>query len=147
MICQICSAGIVIGLGLSRWLNVDDSISGLWIGALLLTISFWTNDWIFKKREKKPKIFLLIILSLYWISTIAYLYGTNILNDYCLKIFGLNRLVFGSLSGIIATGIALMVENILRRKGNGKALFSYQKVILPIGLLVILSFIFNNICK
>jgi hypothetical protein len=147
MVCPVCSAGIIIGLGLSRWLKVDDSISGLWIGALLLTISFWTNDWLFKKREKKPKITLLIILVLYWFLTITSLYKANILNDYCLKIFGLNRLVFGSLSGILATGVALIIEKILRQKGNGKALFHYQKVILPISLLVILSFILNSICK
>lgn len=147
MICSVCSAGIIVGLGLSRWLKVDDSISGLWIGALLLIISFWTNDWLFKKREKKPMITLLIILALSWLLTIISLYKANIINDDCLKMFGLNRLVFGSLSGILATGIALIIEKILRQRGNGKALFPYQKVILPIGLLVILSFILNNICK
>jgi len=147
MVCLVCSAGIIVGLGLSRWLKVDDSISGLWIGALLLTISFWTNDWLFKKREKKPMIVLFITLVLYWFFTITSLYKANIINDYCLKMFGLNRLVFGSLLGILATSIALVTEKILRQRGNGKALFPYQKVILPISLLVILSFILNSICE
>ncbi|MBU1876838.1 MAG: hypothetical protein ABH876_00040 [Patescibacteria group bacterium] len=147
MVCSVCSVGIVVGLGLSRWLKVDDLISGLWVGALFLIISLWTNNLIFKKREKKPIIALLIILLLYWFSTIVFLYKADIINNDCLKMFGLNHLVFGSLSGIIAVSISLLIEKILRKKGNGKALFPYQKVILPIGLLVILSFIFNNICK
>jgi CDP-diglyceride synthetase len=147
MVCPVCSAGIVLGLGLSRWLKVDDAISGLWIGALLLALSFWTVEFIFKKKENKPAIALPVVLLIYLLSTIIPLYQLNIINDYCLTLFGVNRLIFGLFTGIIATVIALFIDKMLRKDNNGKARFPYQKVIVPIGLLVVISFILNNMCK
>jgi len=146
--CPICSVGIAVSLGLSRWLKVDDSISGAWIGALLLDFSIRTFNWIFRKREKKPTIFLPIILIAYWLLTFIPLYKTNIIsNAECQTLFGLNRLVFGSLLGIILTGIAIFIDKFLRKQKEGKGLFPYQKIILPIGILLIASLILNNICK
>lgn len=145
--CPICSVGIVVSLGLSRWLKVDDSITGVWLGALLLALSLWTLDWIFRKRTKKPLIFLPFITGAYWLFSFAPLYVTGIINNTnCLTFLGLNRLVFGSLLGIVLTGLAIFIDKLLRRQKQGKALFLYQKVIIPLGILLIASFILNIIC-
>jgi hypothetical protein len=145
--CPICTVGVVFSLGLSKWLGVDDSISGVWIGALILAFSLWTFNWIFSKRAKKPIVFLLITIIAYWLLTILPLYAMHIISNVgCLTFFGLNRLVFGSLLGIVLSGLAIMIDRLLRKYRGGNRLFPYQKVIIPIGILLIVSFILNAIC-
>lgn len=136
--CPICSIGIVTGLGLSRWLKVDDSISGLWIGALLLGLSLWTFNWLLRKREKKPIIILIIVLIAYWLFAFIPLYATDVINNSCKTILGLNRLVFGSVLGIILFSATFLIK---------KGLFPYQRLIIPLSVLVIASFILNTVCK
>jgi uncharacterized membrane protein (DUF485 family) len=146
--CPICSIGIVVSLGLSRWLKVDDSISGLWIGALLLALSIWTLNWLFRKRDKKPVILLPVFIVAYWLLAFLPLYATKVIsNTNCLTILGLNRLVFGSLLGIVLTGLTLFLDKLVREPRRGKALFPYQKVIIPLGALLIASLILNAYCK
>jgi len=136
--CPICSIGVVAGLGLSRWLKVDDSITGLWVGALILGLSFWTYNWLLRKKEKKPIIILIIILIAYWLLTFIPLYATDFINNSCKTILGLNRLVFGSVLGIILFSTTFLIK---------KGLFHYQRVIIPLSVLVIASFILNTVCK
>jgi len=49
-ICPVCTIAIGAGLGLSRWLGVDDVISGIWIGGLLVSTSLWTVNWLRSKK-------------------------------------------------------------------------------------------------
>lgn len=136
--CPICSVGVVAGLGLSRWLRVDDSITGLWVGALILGLSLWTFNWLMKKREKKPIIVLIIVLIAYWLLTFLPLYYTNVINDSCKTIWGVNRLVFGSLLGIVLFGATFLIR---------RGLFPYQRIVIPLSVLVVASFILNTVCK
>lgn len=145
--CPICSIGVVAGLGLSRWLKVDDSISGLWIGALLLGLSLWTYNWLLRKRGRKPIIILIIVLIAYWLLTFIPLYYFNIINNACKTILGINRLVFGSILGIILFSATILINKLLRKKNNNKALFPYQGLIINLSVLIIVSFILNTICK
>lgn len=47
--CPVCTIGVVVGVGLSKYLGVDDLISGVWIGALLIYLTLWTSLWLNKK--------------------------------------------------------------------------------------------------
>jgi len=53
-ICPVCTVTVGAGIGLSRWLGIDDSITGLWLGAFLLSISLWTIDWLDRKKSIFP---------------------------------------------------------------------------------------------
>jgi len=137
----------MVSLGLSKWLKVDDSISGVWIGALILGFSLWTFNWIFRKKEKKIIISLPFIIIAYWLLVFIPLYANHIIsNTNCLTFFGINRLVFGSILGIILAALAIFIDKLSRKNRGGKKLFPYQKIILPIGILLIASFILNAIC-
>ncbi|MBU2577676.1 hypothetical protein KKA69_02480 [Patescibacteria group bacterium] len=37
----VCTITVGAGLGISRWLGIDDSIPGLWIGGLILSSGLW----------------------------------------------------------------------------------------------------------
>ncbi len=146
--CPVCSVSVAVSLGLSRWLGVDDSITGVWAGAMIVVLSFWTIRWIFKKREKKPMILLPVMIAAYWLLTFIPLYLTDVIsNTDCLTLLGLNRLVFGSLLGIVLSIFAVLVDKLSRKIRGGKRLFPYQKVIIPIGILLIASFILNSTCS
>ena len=139
--CPICTVGLAAGVGLSRWLKVDDVISGLWIGALILALSIWTFNWILRKKEKKPFWVLLVSLTLWYLLTFVPMHYAGLLDAECQKVLGLNRLVFGSGLGIIVAVISLWLEKFVRRGAEKKRLFPFQKVIIPIVLLLIASFI------
>ena len=49
-VCPVCTIAVGASLGLSRWLGVDDTISGLWIGGLIVSTTLWTYSWM-KKRH------------------------------------------------------------------------------------------------
>src|SRR3989344_1899336 len=51
-VCPICTVAVGAGLGLSRWLGIDDAVSSIWIGGLILSMSFWAIDWLNKKKFK-----------------------------------------------------------------------------------------------
>ena len=56
--CPVCAVAVGVGLGLSRWLKIDDAISGLWIGALIVSLSFILAKWTKKNLTIVYFIFL-----------------------------------------------------------------------------------------
>lgn len=50
LICDLCTIGAVAGLALSRYFGVDDSVVGVWIGAVLVALIVMTNVWLEKKN-------------------------------------------------------------------------------------------------
>jgi hypothetical protein len=139
--CPICTVGLAAGVGLSRWLKVDDVISGLWIGALILALSIWTFNWLLKKKDKKPFWILLVCIIFWYLLTFIPFHYMGLLDTTCQKILGLNRLVFGGGLGIIIATIALKIEGFARKGEEKKRLFPFQKVIIPTVILLITSII------
>lgn len=143
--CPVCTVGVAVGVGLSRWLKIDDAISGIWIGALILALAIWTWQWLYRKKDKKPFIVLGLLVFGFWLLTFIPLDYAGLL-DGCTTLGGMNRLVFGSLIGVIAAAIGILMDKYIRSKKEGKAAFSYQKVILPLSLLILASLIMASIC-
>ena len=73
-VCPVCTLAVVGGLEISQRLGVDDTVTSLWIGALIVSMIMWTINWFNKKdiRFKGRKIittagyYLLVIAPLYW---------------------------------------------------------------------------------
>jgi len=100
-----------------------------------------------KKPLGRPVIVYFFILALYWLFSFIPLYYTNVLNDQCLKLWGVNRLVFGSFVGMVLMQFAILVDKYARLKNDGKVFFPYQKVVFPISTLMVASLILYFICK
>lgn len=138
--CPVCTIVVASGVGLSRWLKIDDLISGLWIGGLLISLSLWTIDWLNKKNIK----FLLrkILVFVFWYGiTILPLYKVGIIGDLRNKIFGIDKLVGGIILGSLIFVLSLLFNNFLIKKNNNKVYFPFQKVIIPVLFLLISSFV------
>jgi hypothetical protein len=144
-VCPICTIAIAGGVGLCRYLGIDDLISGAWIGALLFSLFLWTIEWLNKKKVKflfkKPLVFV------FWYGlTIFPLMKIGIIGHPQNKFLGIDKLIFGIFSGTIVFLLSILFENYLRKKNQGKAYFKFQKVLIPILFLIILSLIFWRIC-
>ncbi len=120
--CPVCAVAVGMGLGLSRWLKIDDAISGLWIGGLIISLSF-----VLAKQTKR----LLLVLVLFF-STVIPLKYLGILID---------RLVFGIVAGMIIFCLSLLFH--LRLKHY----FPFQKVVIPVLFLLISSLVLYELFK
>ena len=102
-VCPICTIAVGAGLGLSRWLGINDTITGLWIGGLIVSMIVWTESWLDKKNIRfKGRVFINILA--YYTLTILPLYYSGIignpLNTLCAC--GIDKLLFGIVAGSIS---------------------------------------------
>lgn len=140
-ICPICTAAVGAGVGLSRWLGIDDAISGLWIGALLASLVLWTNDWL-EKKDKKFKGRGIVILLIYVLFIFVPLYWTGIIGHPFNQIWGLDKIILGSFLGAMAFFAGASWYLKLKEKNGGHAHFPFQKVVMPILPVALLSAMF-----
>ena len=138
-VCPVCTVAVGAGLGLSRWLGIDDIISGIWVGGLILSSSLWLIDWISKKKlhplsiNYKPLIFL----GMYTFILLPLWYG-KIIGNSVNAILGIDKILFGTGLGSAAFLFGVWADKKVREI-KSRQLFNYQKVIFPLTSLVIAS--------
>jgi hypothetical protein len=149
--CPVCTVAVVGGIELSRYLGVDDSVTGLWVGGLTVSLIFWTIDWLNQKniRFKGRKIITTLV---YYILVVMPLYLLKIihLNLPRYKTFcscGIDKMTVGIVSGSIVFFIGALLYQYLKKKNNGHAHFPFEKVVFPIAPLIILSVVFYYLTK
>ena len=139
-VCPVCVVAVGAGLGLSRWLGVDDIISSLWIGALLVAISWWTVVWL-RQKNWGFKYDNIVVPAAYYALTLVPLYFSDIVGHPLNKIFGIDKIVFGAAAGSIIFLLSYWLHNFLKTKNQGKSFFPYQKVAIPVVILLVISLI------
>jgi len=105
----------------------------------------WTIDWLNKRKIKflfrKP-----LILIFWYAISIFPLYGLGIMGHPENKFWGIDKLLFGIISGSIMFLVSFLFHNFLVKKNEGKVFFPFQKVLIPVLFLLILSLIFYLVC-
>ncbi|MDD4106721.1 MAG: hypothetical protein PHX84_02110 [Candidatus Shapirobacteria bacterium] len=140
-VCPVCTVAVGAGLGLSRVIGIDDSVTGIWIGGLILSSGLWMADFIRKRNWRVPLpeftstllMAIFVIPSLYWSKMIG-LPGN--------ALWGIDKVILGSIVGTIVFLLGVAIDKWLRTTNNDKVYIYYQKVIVPIFLLSVISFIF-----
>lgn len=140
-VCPVCVVAVGSGVGLCRWLGIDDAITGLWIGGLTVAVIIWFLDWLAKRNINFKFKNILVWISFY-VFVLLPLYSFDIIGHPFNKIWGIDKIVFGIVLGSFAFLSSIFLNSFLKKKNNGKVFFPYQKVIIPIILLLILSFVF-----
>lgn len=144
--CPVCTVGVVAGLGLSRWLGIDDIISGIWIGGLLMSVSAWTENWMRgKKWNFKGSPFIITIA--YYAMVVIPLYMKDIIGHPFNTYWGIDKLILGIIFGSFFFFAGALTYKYLKKANGGHAHFPFEKVVLPISPLIILSIIFYFITK
>jgi len=136
--CQVCTVAIIGGLGLSRWLHVDDTVSGVWIGAFLVTIIYYSISFLQNRKINFWGRDFLVSLSYFAVAFIP-LYTGKIIGHPLNRIWGIDKFVIGAFFGSIIFIMAIMLYSWLKRKNGGHAHFPMEKVAIPIASLIIVS--------
>ena len=136
--CPLCIAGAGAGLTLSRVLGIDDSITGIWLGAFIGSIAFWTQ----RGLGQRNKLFFkktvgLLIYVLFLASTIWSFYRFNLVVKHG-DIFGYDKLIFGMVLGGSIFYLMDWVNAYIKGK-NGKSLFPYQSIVFSLSSIVLSS--------
>jgi hypothetical protein len=144
-VCPVCTVAVGAGLGLAEWLGIDDAISGLWIGALIVSMSLWTINWLNGKniRFKGRKI---VIFAAYYLIVILPLWEKGKIGDPLHTFCGIDKLLFGIVSGSVLFAVAEILHEFLKMKNGGKSYFKGQKIAFPIAILLITSLILFYSC-
>jgi len=147
--CPLCTAATIGGVGVTRSLGWDDSIVGIFVGAMIVSSALWLNN-ILKKRSIGGNAFLRIssITVATFVLTILSFYFAGIFgpaNTY--RIFGMEKIIFGSISGAVVSFAAFFTSNEIKKRNEGKTLFNYQSMTLTFGALILNALIFWMVFK
>lgn len=136
-VCPVCTVAVGAGLGLSRFVGIDDTVTGIWVGGMLVSLSFWTASYLEKKEIKLPQ--KSVISFILWSALILVpLQISGIIGHPFNTILGIDKLLFGSALGTAAFLIAIFADKKLRAI-KGKQLFDFQRVVFPVAALLITS--------
>ena len=140
-VCPVCTVAVGAGVGISRWLGIDDTVSGVWMGGLIISSAFWLASWLEKKGKTWPhKKFWSVFLM--YAMTLPPLYWSGMVGHSANMLWGVDKLVLGMLSGSAMFLLAVFTDKLLRLTRNGKVYVPYQKVIIPVLLLLSASLYF-----
>ncbi len=136
--CPLCVAGAAAGITLTRWIGVDDSITGIWIGAFLGASSFW----LLRILGQKNKIFFnrfigFIVYVFIFVVTLWSFYKFNLVGKMG-DVFGFDKLTFGMVVGALVFYLVDILNGFIKKK-NGKSLFPYQSMVFSLSSIVFTS--------
>lgn len=140
-VCPVCTVAVGACVGLAQYFGIDDTISGIWIGGLIVSMIAWTVAWLesnnikFKGRKISltAAYYAVIIIPLYWQGLIGHPFN---------KIWGVDKLLPGIIFGSALFLTAVYLNDFLKKKNGGKVYFPFQKVVVPVIVLGILSSVF-----
>lgn len=145
-ICPICTIAVGAGIGLSRWLGIDDAITGLWIGGLIVSLIIWTITWCQKKKIHFTGLNLIIIVGYYALVLLPLRYHGLIGHPFNV-LWGIDKILLGTALGSIVFLAGSLFYFFCKKKNRGKAHFPFEKVVMPIAPLILLSIIFYFITR
>lgn len=125
--CPVCTVTVVAGLGISRWLGIDDLLTSIWIGGFVLSFSFIFYDWLIKKWPKFKSEYGIYI-------TVVLMYLFALLPLY--KAPTIKRILYGTAIGSVVFLLGVYADKYQRVKFK-KIFFPFQKVVFPVVMLII----------
>jgi len=139
--CPVCTIAVGAGLSFTKVLGIDDTISSIWIGGVLLSSSLWLINWL---DSKKIRFFLkrkIIYILMYGFVLVPFITGGTIgaLHN---QLWGIDKIVLGMILGSVGFALGMKINSNTIKANNDKIYFPFQKVVLPMGMLILLSLIF-----
>ncbi len=157
--CPVCTIAVGAGLGLAEWLGIDDSITGLWIGGLTVSLIVWTINWLNKKNIRFMFRKILVVIIYYFFIALALipLWQKGSLGHpahsfykgpYIFEVaFLLDKMIFSIILGSVLFLVGGKLYEIVKKKNGGKAHFPFEKIAFSLVPLIIFSIIFYFITR
>lgn len=146
-VCPLCTIAVAGGVEVSRVLGVDDLITGVWIGGLIVSMSFWFSDWLTKKNFLKKGWREVLSLMFFYLLTVPFLYWGKLIGVANNTFLGVDKIIFGIVIGSMVFVLAVLTDRFLRQINNNQIFFYYQKVLIPLFFLTITSFVFYQLTQ
>ena len=142
--CPVCTVAVGAGLEGARIMGVSDVITGLWAGGLMLSLAAWTDAYMYDHGIKSR--FLRLLNYVVYFGLLALIYflpmGNPTLRFNATTIWGIDQFLLGVIVGsLVFLGAGKWYESI-KAHNNGHAWFPFQKVVWPLGALLIVTLIF-----
>lgn len=139
--CPICTVAVGASLEIARRLGVDDAVVGVWAGALLVMLGFWTIRWFDKKNwQFWGRDFWLISLS---VAMIGFMYVSELVyTPQPILVFYVDPFLFSTLLGAFVMYYSSEFYQWMKVRNGGHAHFPFEKVVLPVVALLLVSVYF-----
>ncbi len=142
--CPVCIITVGGGLFIAKKLGIDDLLTALWISGLNTAISFWFVSFIKKpKFLKNPLIWTAIMFA----STLFYFASTKQMFHKNNTFLHIDKVLVGLVVGMLVWLLGIILDKLIRKHNNGKVLFFYQKVIVPLAILLATTGLFAVLIK
>lgn len=139
--CAVCTVAVGASLEIARRYGVDDAVVGVWAGAMLALLGYWLILWFEKKGWNFPlRNLLLMAVS---IGSIGFMYVEMPYNPKIIGIFYMDSLLFATLLGAATFIYVSKFYQWMKARNGGHAHFPFEKVVLPVLALALLSVYFN----
>jgi hypothetical protein len=130
-VCPVCTVAVGAGLGFARVLGIDDLITSVWMGGLIISSTIWLINWLGKRKLASRKVTLISYFVMYALVFIPLWISGTIGAKYNL-IFGVDKVFLGIIAGSILFYLGVILNDFLKTKNANKTYFAFQKVVLPI---------------
>lgn len=135
--CPVCVLTVGGGLLIAKKLGIDDLLVSIWLSGLNTAIAFWIASTIKKRIFNNPLLWSLG----FYILTIVYLWYSKQLMHPKNTLFGVDKVFLGMTAGLLIFLFSVFMDKLIRYNNKGKVLFYYQKVVIPVGFLLLATII------
>ena len=140
-VCPVCTVAVGAGLEGMRLLGVDDVITGIWAGALTLSLFMWTAGWL-KKRGVTNVWLQIVVPFVVYYGLLAAVYALQGVEFGVATLWGIDKFLLGIIVGTIAFYVGARWYAKIKRDNGGHAKFAFQKVVVPLSMLVVVTVVF-----
>jgi len=140
-VCPVCTVAVGAGLGFSRYYHIDDMITSLWMGGLVISTIYWIINWLAKRKIKSQNATSITFIIMYALVFIPLWIGDTIGVKYN-TLWGIDKVLLGITLGSIAFYIGMKANDGLKKKNGGKVYIPFQRVVMPVLALWLTSLIF-----
>jgi hypothetical protein len=143
-----CIVAAAAGIAVARYLDINDIVTGLWIGAMLYLTGIWTEDEIKKylrkrnryddyARHKKIAMHLALVYGITAVS-MFFLWYFDYFSGFSVIVYGMriNSLLLGTLMGVVLTLFTSLAN---RELWNLGIKVRFQKTALIVAVLLAFS--------
>lgn len=140
--CAVCTVAVGASLEIARRMGVDDGVVGVWAGAFLLLLGYWTLKWMDKKGwHFKGRDFIVLTVS---VLMILFMYISQLTySPKAILVFWIDPFLFATICGALVLHYSSEFYQWMKRKNGGHAHFPFEKVVVPVVALALTSWAFS----
>lgn len=139
--CPVCTIAIGAALPITQRLGVPDAVVGIWTGAFLAIMGYWIIKFMERRGWNFPgRNAIVLALS---VATIGFAYIGTVPYNPC-SYFGflkIDSLLMGTIVGAILFIVTEKIYDWMKAHNGGHAHFPFEKVVLPIIVLAVASWV------